>query len=281
MKKARIAIVLLLGILLVSGFACDGDGEPTPTSTPMPTPTTTPTLTPTPTPTPTPAPTPTLTPTPTPTLMPTQTPTVTPSPVPSPWSASNIAAEVGIHPNGRPYIYFVVEIPRTAGAEYYALQYRKKGESAWELIIADQSSAGNPIMKTTPVLGGETYEFQVRAHALLGTYSDWTSIVEKAAIADTTPPSAPTNLTATGYPWSIHLEWDNPSDADFSYTEVWCSDYNERAGASKIATTAADFFDHGWLEGNVTKYYWIRAVDASKNVSGWSNMASATTIDYP
>lgn len=34
MRIARIALLLFLGILLISGFACDGDGEPTPTPTP-------------------------------------------------------------------------------------------------------------------------------------------------------------------------------------------------------------------------------------------------------
>jgi len=48
MKKARIAVVLLLGIILVSGLACDG-GE---VSTSTPTPTTIPTPTPTPATTP-------------------------------------------------------------------------------------------------------------------------------------------------------------------------------------------------------------------------------------
>ena len=40
MRITRIAIVLLLGILLVSGIACEGGGEsePTPTPTPAPTP---------------------------------------------------------------------------------------------------------------------------------------------------------------------------------------------------------------------------------------------------
>lgn len=48
MKIARIAVILLLGMMLVSGLACGGDGEPTPapTPTPTPTPTSTPTSTP-------------------------------------------------------------------------------------------------------------------------------------------------------------------------------------------------------------------------------------------
>ena len=57
MNAARAAVILLLGVMLVPGFACDGDGaEPTPkptTSTkPTPTPTATATLSPTPTPLP-------------------------------------------------------------------------------------------------------------------------------------------------------------------------------------------------------------------------------------
>jgi len=51
MKITRIAAIFLLGILLVSGFACCPAPEPAPTPTPTPTPTLTPTRTPTPTPT--------------------------------------------------------------------------------------------------------------------------------------------------------------------------------------------------------------------------------------
>jgi hypothetical protein len=49
MRVTRIVLILLLGILLVSGVACGPMAPPTPT--PTPTPTATPTPTPTPTPT--------------------------------------------------------------------------------------------------------------------------------------------------------------------------------------------------------------------------------------
>ena len=38
MQIARIALVVLIGIMLVSGFACGGDEESVPTATPIPTP---------------------------------------------------------------------------------------------------------------------------------------------------------------------------------------------------------------------------------------------------
>ncbi|MCK5653951.1 MAG: hypothetical protein KAH98_02315 [Dehalococcoidia bacterium] len=45
MRIARIAAVLLLGIMLISSFACGGDEAPTPTPTPTGTPTPLPTVT--------------------------------------------------------------------------------------------------------------------------------------------------------------------------------------------------------------------------------------------
>ena len=43
MRKTRIAVVLLVALMLVSGLACDRATEETPTPTPTPTPTATPT----------------------------------------------------------------------------------------------------------------------------------------------------------------------------------------------------------------------------------------------
>lgn len=54
MKARKVVILFILGIVLVSAFACVGGGGPA--ASPTPTPTPTPTLAPTPTPTPTPMP---------------------------------------------------------------------------------------------------------------------------------------------------------------------------------------------------------------------------------
>lgn len=53
MRIVKIAVLLILGVVLVSGIACGGDGGTVPTPKPTPTPTTAPTPIPTPTHTPT------------------------------------------------------------------------------------------------------------------------------------------------------------------------------------------------------------------------------------
>jgi len=62
MRGKKLILLMFIAILLLSSFACGGDGEEKARATPTPTPAETPTLTPTtsPTPTPTPTPSPTL-----------------------------------------------------------------------------------------------------------------------------------------------------------------------------------------------------------------------------
>lgn len=56
MNVARVAVILMLGVMLVTGFACDNGPEPTPKPTPATKPTPTSSAVPTATPEPTPLP---------------------------------------------------------------------------------------------------------------------------------------------------------------------------------------------------------------------------------
>jgi len=205
-------------------------------------------------------------------------------PTPTPWSADNITPAVDINPDGSSYIYFIVEVPRVDVADDYNLQFRVKNATNWELITVDQTASGNPIAKTPSVKGGETYEFRVRSHTLAGVYSDWSAIVEKAAVADTTSPGACSALAAEGSYGTIFLDWVNPSDADLKHIVICCSDTNDRSAGSDIAITSANYFGHSGLGDLVTKYYWVKAVDLSGNIGPWfptgdTNGVSGTTLD--
>jgi hypothetical protein len=159
---------------------------------------------------------------------------------------------------------------------FWSLSYRNVGAGVQDEI----SVAGGPIEATdqhefkVPVRFVEagTYEIIVRAKDNT-TFTD--SFVEasfQTAIAvsgDQDPPAAPTALSTTIGFLMIWLEWANPADADFDYTEIWESADNDLANAVKIAETGAAFFSH-----NVTTaadhYYWIRAVDTSGNVGPYN-----------
>lgn len=86
---------------------------------------------------------------------------------------------------------------------------------------------------------------------------------------DVVPPDAPTGLTATGWFGSIILEWINPTAPDLSHIEIWENAVDDRANAVKIADAKGTTYMR-YLGSFQGRYYWIRAVDLSGNISEWN-----------
>ncbi len=100
--------------------------------------------------------------------------------------------------------------------------------------------------------------------------------------ADTTPPAAPTAVTATdlGTGGSIRVAWTNPT-ADFAYSRVYRSTTAGTLG-TRIAdsVTASTYTDTGLTDGTVY-HYTVRAVDASGNESVNTAQSAATPSSPP
>jgi chitodextrinase len=96
---------------------------------------------------------------------------------------------------------------------------------------------------------------------------------------DTTPPTAPSNLLATAAgTGGIHLAWTASSD------NVGVTDYLiERCQGSgcssfaQVATSSTTTFSDTGLLSNTSYSYQVRATDAAGNLSGYSNVSTATT----
>jgi endoglucanase len=98
--------------------------------------------------------------------------------------------------------------------------------------------------------------------------------------SDTTPPAAPTNLTATAAGSSqIDLDWDDNSEPDLHSYNVYRST-NSGGPYDQVASgvTQSAHSDTG-LSASTTYYYVVTAVDTSSNESAESNEASATTSE--
>lgn len=110
---------------------------------------------------------------------------------------------------------------------------------------------------------------------------------------DTTPPSAPTNFTATAVsasPFSygyIELSWLGSTDS--GSTDTSASGYKVYRGGNVIseigsvrtltnANTINFTASEGYLQPATTYTYFVVAYDAAGNVSAPSNSASATTL---
>jgi hypothetical protein len=99
---------------------------------------------------------------------------------------------------------------------------------------------------------------------------------------DTTPPTAPTGLTAVTDELSINLTWSPASDADTGVAKyrVYRSTSSEGPW-TKIVTrggNSTSYTDRNTLPA--TKYYYlVKAVDGAGNVGEPSNIDFATTVD--
>jgi fibronectin type 3 domain-containing protein len=97
-----------------------------------------------------------------------------------------------------------------------------------------------------------------------------------AGAGDTTPPAAPTNLSATAGDGVVDLDWDDNSEPDLDSYSV----YRDTSSGGPYGQIASDVAGSDYSDSTVTNgttyYYVVTAVDTSSNESGYSNEASAT-----
>lgn len=118
---------------------------------------------------------------------------------------------------------------------------------------------------------------RVRAINALGVKSTFIG-TSSIPSGDTTPPGLPASVAAAGGLREITITWINPSAVDFSYVEIWENTTNSFGSASMIGVSAGSSFSRTGLGYNVTRYYWLIAVDYSGNKSGRTNSVHATTL---
>jgi len=119
-----------------------------------------------------------------------------------------------------------------------------------------------------PVQDGVTYNVRIRAINAAGVPSTWVT-GSIAATGKDTPPGDPSSLAAAGVVEGARLTWTNPVDKDLAGIEVWEASANDRATAVLIDTVLARTFDRLGLAGTAVRYYWVRAIDTTGNISGW------------
>jgi chitodextrinase len=133
----------------------------------------------------------------------------------------------------------------------------------------------------TGLTAGTSYSYRVRATDAagnLGAYSATVSATTNAA-ADTTPPTAPTNLVAAVAGSSgINLTWNAATDnvGVTGYRVERC----QGAGCTtfaQVATPAGTSYGDTGLAASTSYSYRVRATDAAGNLGAYSATVSATT----
>jgi predicted phage tail protein len=163
----------------------------------------------------------------------------------------------------------VLNVAWTASTDQFVVDYEvqyRKGTDAYQSILTKETS-----IQIQNVLPTQVYDVRVRANNSIGASSLFLSVDDSTAIGDSTAPAAPTSLAAVGGIGAITLTWTNPSDADLDVIQVYEGTTSVQGGATLIATTKANFFVRSSLSEGVTRYYWVKAVDYSGNVSGFNS----------
>ena len=134
----------------------------------------------------------------------------------------------------------------------------------------------------TGLTASTSYSYRVRANDAAGNNSGYSNVgsAMTPAAADTTPPTAPTNLTATAVSTThINLSWTASTDnvGVTGYKIERCSGA-ACANFAQIATPTGTTFNDTGLAASTSYSYRVRTNDAAGNNSGYSNTASATTL---
>ena len=135
------------------------------------------------------------------------------------------------------------------------------------------AAVGNTTTYTETNLAPGTYSYTVRARDAAGNLSDPSNSASDT-VPDTTQPTKPGNLRATGGTRQVSLTWNASTD------NVGVTGYQVYRGPEEIANVGAgatSYTDTGLAAGPYS--YTVRAVDAAGNPSDFSDPASATVPD--
>ena len=122
---------------------------------------------------------------------------------------------------------------------------------------------------THDLVVGHTYEVAVVAVGMDGTKQAIEDAPKNAItiMGKETTPNPPSELTASGFLNSITLAWSNPTNYDYDHTEIWRATTNDKSKATKIAEVRGLTFIDTIGYPDITRYYWIRAVNTSGKYS--------------
>ncbi|MCB9980256.1 MAG: hypothetical protein H6863_03850 [Rhodospirillales bacterium] len=94
------------------------------------------------------------------------------------------------------------------------------------------------------------------------------------------PPIVPQNVGATAGGDYITISWDQNTESDFRYVEVWektSFTATPEVDAVRIMQVYDNEFTRNFLPGSEQRYYWLRAVDRYGNKSDFADPVQATT----
>lgn len=196
---------------------------------------------------------------------------VNPLDIPAPTGVT-LTPATAVAPDGTTVPALIVEFTPSATA------FLTGTEIWWRVLLGGWNAVEVPPgvskYEIRPVTLGETYQVQVRGVTALAR-SAWSGLASGTGTPDTNPPNAPSGVTATGVVRGVSLRWTNDVASDLDRTEVWEA---PAVGGpfAKVRESYSDFAVVSGLNPGETRFYRLRHVDHSGNLSAFSATVSGT-----
>ena len=157
-----------------------------------------------------------------------------------------------------------------AFTDHYVVEWKKASDSNYFTMDAKASPA-----VISGLQNSQQYNVRVKAVNEIGVSSTYISSAPTAAV-DTTAPSVPSSVSASGQYQHISISWTNPAQKDLSHIDVYRST-SSGGTYSLIGNTDGTVFIDDDLGNAETFYYKVKAIDFTGNASAFSSVANATT----
>ena len=157
-----------------------------------------------------------------------------------------------------------------AFTDHYVVEWKKSSDSNYFTMDAKASPA-----VITGLQNSQQYNVRVKAVNEIGVSSTYISSAPTAAV-DTTAPSVPSPVSASGQYQHISISWTNPTQKDLSHIDVYRST-SSGGTYSLIGKTDGTVFIDDDLANAATFYYKVKAIDFTGNASAFSSVVNATT----
>ena len=157
-----------------------------------------------------------------------------------------------------------------AFTDHYVVEWKKTSDSNYFTMDSKASPA-----VITGLQNNQQYNVRVKAVNEIGVSSTYISSAPTAAV-DTTAPSVPSSVSASGQYQHISIKWTNPTQKDLSHIDVYRST-SSGGTYSLIGNTDGTVFIDDDLANSATFYYKVKAIDFTGNASAFSSVANSTT----
>jgi len=158
--------------------------------------------------------------------------------------------------------------PDDAFVDFYKIRYNENGTTTYFHVETKET---NLTIQNLDRSGGKTYDFRIQVQNLLGVSSSGVTLSNQSLNGDTTAPDPVTNVNVeTGLKYTATVTWDNPTNADLAYVQIYTDSSGTTKPASPIAKvngTEYVYVPRSKAEYSTRRYFWLEAVDFSGNVS--------------